>query len=123
MKEKVEAKTGSIVSNRAEKRRQEKVMEELDKATPDISGTDTSAPPEISTAIAARQRQILRNNAVLLNLSIALARKRHAIDEVKTHGKQLDTMVRDIAELDTLYPGAKKQMDELDAKAIAENRL
>ena len=98
-------------------------MAELDAATPDVSQTDTSAPPEIATAIAARQRQVLRNTAVQLNLNIALARKRHAVDDVKTLGKQLDNMVQDITELDVLYPGAKKQMDELDIRAIAQGQI
>ena len=98
-------------------------MDKLEKATPQVSGTDISALPEIETAIVARQRQILRNTAVQINLLLALAKKRHAVEEVKALGKQLDTLVQDIAELDALYPGAKQQMDDFDARAVQEGWL
>ena len=98
-------------------------MAELDAATPDVSQTDISAPPEIELIIVARRRQVLRNTAIEVNLALNLAKKRKAVKEVESLGTELDKFVRDITEIDTLYPEAKKMMDVLDAKAIAEGRV
>ena len=102
---------------------QKKTKAEIEGGTLDVSQTDISATPELETAIAARQRQILRNTAIQVNLAIALAKKREARDEMQGLSKQFDGIIRDITELDKLYPGAKKQMCEFDAQAIAGGRI
>ena len=81
----------------------------------DIDGVDLSIPRELETSIAARQRQALRNSAVLAQLNQRLARRRNATDEARRLGQELDRYVRDIAEIDRLYPEAREKMGELDA--------
>ena len=96
------------------------VVEELKEfAALDIEGVDLSIPPEIEIRIAARQRQVLRNSAYLAQLNMRLARKRGAKDEAKVFGTQLDQYVRDIAEIDRLYPEAKAAMTEIDKQQAA----
>lgn len=99
------------------------IREEIKAAAPDIANTEWAAPIEIENAIAARQRQILRNNAVATHIGRLLARKRGDHEEEKVLSKQLDRWMRDMAELDGLYPGAKKQMENFDQKAIGTDRL
>ena len=86
----------------------------------DIDGVDLSIPRELETSIAARQRQVLRNSAVLAHLNQRLARRRNATDEAKRYGQQLDQYVRDIAEIDRLYPEARAAMEDLDGVRSAE---
>ena len=86
----------------------------------DIEGVDLSIPRDIESSIAARQRQILRNSAVLAQLNQRLARRRNARDEVGRFGTQLDQYVRDIAEIDRLYPEAKARMMELDNDQVGQ---
>ena len=91
------------------------IVEELKEfADVDIDGVDLSIPREMEVSIAARQRQVLRNSAVLTQLNQRLARRRNAHDEAKRFGAQLDQYVRDMAEIDRLYPEAKTRMLELD---------
>ncbi len=80
----------------------------------DVAGVDLSIPRDLEVQIAARQRQVLRNSAVLAQLNLRLARRRSASDEAKRFGQQLDQYVRDLAEIDRLYPEAKARMEQLD---------
>jgi hypothetical protein len=99
------------------------VMEEINNiGEPDVEGTDLSLPREIETAIAARQRQLLRNSAVLAQMNLRLARRRDSQDEVKAHSKTFDQHLRDIAELDRMYPEAKALMAEMDKQSIAQTK-
>ena len=92
------------------------IVDELrEYAGADIDGVDLSIPRELETSIAARQRQVLRNSAVLAQLNQRLARRRNATDEARRLGQELDRYVRDIAEIDRLYPEARAKMEELDA--------
>ncbi len=81
----------------------------------DVEGVDLSIPYGMEVSIAARQRQVLRNSAVLAQLNQRLARRRNATDEARRLGQELDRYVRDIAEIDRLYPEARANMEELDA--------
>lgn len=79
------------------------VVEEIGKMDKlDVEGTDLSVPHEIEAAIAARQRQVLRNSAVLAQMNLRLARRREAQDEVKAYSKTFDQHVRDIADIDRM---------------------
>ncbi len=99
------------------------VVEEINRiAEPDVEGTDLSLPREIEVAIAARQRQMLRNSAVLAQMNLRLARRRESQDEVKAHSKAFDQHVRDIAELDRMYPEARAMMAEMDKQAITQTK-
>jgi len=80
----------------------------------DIDAVDLSIPRHLEISIAARQRQVLRNSAVLAQLNQRLARRRNATDEARRCGQELDRYVRDIAEIDRLYPDAKQVMAQLD---------
>ena len=98
----------------------EAIVDEVrEYAATDIDGVDLSIPRELETSIAARQRQVLRNSAVLAHLNQRLARRRNATDEGRRHGQELDRYVRDIAEIDRLYPEARAKMEELDAPILS----
>ena len=91
------------------------VLDEITGAAEiDVDGVDLSIPRDLEVQIAARQRQVLRNSAVLAQLNLRLARRRNASDEAKGLGQQLDQYVRDLAEIDRLYPEARARMDQLD---------
>lgn len=99
------------------------VVEEINRiAEPDVEGTDLSLPREIEVAIAARQRQVLRNSAVMAQLNLRLARRRESQDEVKAYSKAFDQHVRDIAEIDRMYPEAKTTMAEMDKQAVMQTK-
>jgi len=85
-----------------------------------IEEVDLSIPRELEVAIAARQRQVLRNSAVLAQINLSLARRRDAAEEVRLQSHQLDRFSRDIAEIDRLYPEAKAKMAEFDLPPNAQ---
>lgn len=93
------------------------ILEEIKGLSPDIDGVDYEAPPHIALAIAARLRQQLRNSAQQTLILQRLARKRGDSKEAQNLGKQLDRFVRDIAELDAMYPGARDEMVAMDRAA------
>ena len=91
------------------------ILQELRNASPaSVENVDLSIPRDLEVAIAARQRQLLRNSAVLAQLNLTLAHRRNARDESVRHAEQLDQYVRDIAEIDRLYPEAKARMQAFD---------
>jgi hypothetical protein len=55
-------------------------------------------------------------------MNLRLARRRESHDEVKAHSKAFDQHVRDIAELDRIYPEAKALMAEMDKQSVAQTR-
>ncbi len=71
-------------------------------------------PRPLAVAIAARQRQVLRNSAFLAHLRLALARRRQAWREARAHAALLDRCLCDIEEVDRLFPEAAQTMAALD---------
>ncbi len=92
----------------------EAILDELRDGVADIDGVDLSLPAYMETNIAASNRALLRNTAVLAQMNQRIARKIQNTKEAEAFGKQLSTLIRQIAELDALYPKAKKRMAELD---------
>ena len=91
------------------------IIEEVDQAIEvDLDNIDLSIPPEVELILVARHRQALRNTAVALRIQIKLARLRGAKDEVKPLGKRLDDCIKDLAQIDRLYPEAVLKMKELE---------
>ena len=91
------------------------IIEEVDQAMEvDLDNVDLSIPPEVELILVARHRQVVRNTAVALRMQIKLARLRNAKDEVKPLGARLDACIKDLAQIDRLYPGAVLKMKELE---------
>ena len=69
---------------------------------------------EVELVLAAKHRQLLRNTAVSIKMQMHLARLRGAKDEASKMGQELDKFVKDIAQIDRLYPNALAKMKVLE---------
>jgi len=96
----------------------EETVAEIKQEASNVGDTDISMPEKLQLTLVARQRQILRNSAVLAQVNQKLARRRGSSDEAKKLGKELDNYVKDITELDKDYPQVKNKMNELDYQAL-----
>ena len=98
------------------------IIEEVDQAMEiDLDNVDLSIPPEIELILVARHRQAVRNTAVALRMQIKLARLRGAKDEVKPLGIRLDACIKDLAQIDRIYPSALELMKSFErADAVQE---
>lgn len=90
------------------------INEEVKAATPDVDGVEIEPPQHIMVKMAADHRWRLRNSAALARMNQRLARKRGDHKNAEGFGKQIDSHIRDMAEIDRMYPGAKALMADLD---------
>ena len=96
------------------------IIEEIDQAMEvDLDNVDLSIPPDVELILVSRHRQILRNTAVALRMQIKLARLRGAKDEAKPLGARLDACIKDLVQIDRLYPEAVLKMKELEVTSDA----
>ena len=90
------------------------LLAEIEKAVP--VSPDITIPPHVELQIAAHQRLVLRNMAVALKLQINLATLRDAKEEVKLLSIKFDSVIKDLTQLDVLYPAALNAMRLLDVQ-------
>ena len=93
---------------------EEDVAGEIAEEAADVDGVDLSLPAYIEIELASASRQRLRNTAVLTQMNQRIARKIQNTPDATRVGKELSGLIRQIAELDKLYPKAKKRMGEMD---------
>jgi hypothetical protein len=100
--------------------RHQAVVDELRDGIADIDSVEWEPPEALATDLAAQHRSRLRNSAYLAQMSQKIARRTGNSKDAETHGKQLSTLIRQIAELDLLSPQAKKRMAEMDEQVRSQ---
>lgn len=97
--------------------------EEVKALTPDVDRVEIEPPLHLMERMAAEHRWRLRNSAALARLNQRLSRKRGDTKSADAFGKQIDNHVRDMAEIDRMYPGARNLMVVLDKEPPKEQEF